>query len=498
MIVRLAVGASRYRVTRQNVVETFALGTLGGSFALALAMSLAPWLEGLQLTETFPPLSGMEVDIRVLCFAGLAALFATIVAGLLPSVVAPPRDIRVALVHSGRGKRRQTRLRDVLLVTSVAVSTSLAFAAAVIDSSFRNLLNADVGARLDAVVELVLRPDRLLAKSEYSRPVISDIVARLKTSGVGAVATSAPSPTSGNSRRMSFRVGGDVVDVSQPREYVVSRGIFDLLQIPILMGRDFSEAEAGTGGILQPTPVVLSKALALKLFGAASPLGREFVFERAGARGTEVDAAVVIGVVGDTREDNLRVEPRPTIYHTRPAQVPVTVLVKPNADVALSEIESLVRSVAPELPITTLRPLTDRIAASISQDRSLSFASRVLAVQAILVGGFGVLAMVAQLVSDRTHEFSIRTALGAPRVAILRVAAGKTVMTSFVGVLAGILSYWLASRLVEPGALYAVDAFDLRAGFVAILSVTIITMMGALVPALKATESDPLVALRSE
>ena len=71
-------------------------------------------------------------------------------------------------------------------------------------------------------------------------------------------------------------------------------------------------------------------------------------------------------------------------------------------------------------------------------------------------------------------------------------------MTSFVGVLAGILLYWLASRLVEPGALYAVDAFDLRAGFVAILSVTIITMMGALVPALKATESDPLAALRSE
>lgn len=494
MMVRLAIGASRFRLIRQYLLETAVLASLGGGLSVVAALTVVSALGGVRLSESLPALSGMEFDARVLIFVGLATLSTVFVAGVLPSLNAPPRDIRLALAQSGQSVTRPGYLGHIFLIVGVAVSTVLALGAGVMGRSLRNLAAADLGANLDGVLELVLEPHRLLPRSEQPLSFYDDVLDRLREAGLTRVATSHPEPLSGNSRKMTFRVEGETIAVTPPREYSVSRGLFDLLGMPMTAGRDFTEEEVPGRPDVQPMPVVVNESLAAALFPSAPPIGREFYFDRVGSVGSESDRAVVIGVVRDVREANVRVEPRPIIYHTRPTRVK-TILVKARGAAPLRQIEEAVRTIAPTLPITTLRPLADRVEASMGQDRTLAVISGLVAVQAVLLAGFGVLAMVTQLVSERTREFGIRSALGASRTAIVLRAGRQAMGGTVAGMAAGLGAYWLLSRLVES-MLYQVAALDLATCLVVAIVILATTTVSAIVPAYRAAASDPLAALR--
>jgi hypothetical protein len=297
---------------------------------------------------------------------------------------------------------------------------------------------------------------------------------------------------------MLFRVDSQEVGIQSPREYSVSPGFFDLMGIPLVAGRDFLATdllESSHGRL----PVILNVALATRLFGATAPVGREFVLERALTYGIERDTAVVIAVAGDVREDNIRLEPRPTLYHAGQIPVPSVILFRAGADPTTdaSRVEAVVRSVASGNAITSLRPLRDRISGPISWDRTLAMVSVWVSGHALLVAGFGVWGVVGQSLRDRRRELGIRAALGASRSDLVLTIVRGTLVVAAIGIAIGLTSYLFLAQWLKS-VLFALSPWDLGPNLVALGLVIAAATAAAMSPAWRVARREPVTSLRSE
>jgi putative ABC transport system permease protein len=499
VLVRVAIGAPRLRLIRQYLLETCGLVLAGAVIGGLIAILLMVSLRGHQLTESLPSLHGVEIDAGVLGFWLVMAVMTVVLAGVLPTLMLLARSVRSAFFDDRSWGSARRRLHPIFLCVSVGLSTTLAMGAAVLAQSFRNILSVDVGARLDSVIELSIRPDRLPVGGASAGSTIETVARAMRSAGFGSVVVATPSPLSGNSRRMTFRVDSQGVAVRNPREYSVSPGFFDLMAIPLVAGRDFVATDQKLESTHGRMPVILNAALAATLFGGAAPVGKEFVLERALTYGIESDTAVVIGVVGNIREDNIRLDPRPTIYHVRQIPVPSVILFRagatPTADA--SRLEAVMRSAAPGIPIASLRPLRDRISSAISRDRTLAMASVWVSGQALLVAGFGVWGVVGQSLHDRRRELGIRAALGASRAVLVLTIIRGTLVIAVIGVAVGLTSYLFLANWLKS-VLFALGPWDLRPNLVALGLVMVTATAAAVSPAWRVARREPLISLRSE
>ncbi|MGB8539996.1 MAG: ABC transporter permease [Candidatus Acidiferrales bacterium] len=500
--VRAALGAGRTRIIRQLLSETAVLGLLGGVIGIALAYWGVRALSSL-LPDNLPQLNAIRVDNFVLIFALVLSAIASVAFGMVPALFASKSDIQASLREgSGRsgesGNRR--RARSFLAAAEIALAMVLLVAAGLLLRSFSKLTSVSPG--FDA--QHIVKAEVSLPQFQYSKPqqwtAFSDeLLAHLQAQpGLQDSAIGIPVPITNGYINLGFEIVG-VPPASQSdsrlANYVsVSPNYFRVMGIPLLSGRLFNQQDIASA----PSVTLISKAFAQRYFPNQDPIGKRlnFGFPPNG----DVDREVV-GIVGDVRDMSLGDAPGPMMYVPF-AQAPfwgANLVVKStlSTSAVAAAIRQEVHKIDKDLPVTDVGKLPDLLDASVSQQRFRTFLLGLFAAMALILAATGIFGVISYSVSCRTNEIGIRVALGASRAAILRMILRETLLLTFAGLLVGIPCALSASHLIGH-MLFGVSANDpVTLATVAFTLAAVATLAG-FIPARRAMQVDPMVALRHE
>lgn len=499
--VRAALGASRWRVARQLLIESSLLGAAGGAFGLVLAV----W--GLDLLLAAIPVSlpfwmDFSLDLRVLGFTVGISVLTALIFGLVPALQASRIDLIETLNKGGRSAAAaaHNRSRNLLVVAEVGLSLVLLVGAGLMMRSFLLLQRVDPGLNPQNVLTLgVILPTEKYRegarRGEFFQRLMERIQAAPGVQAGGAVSTL---PLSGGRWGRSLTVEGySVLPVGQApmiQHNVVTPGYFRAMGIPILMGRDFAETDAADS----PKVTIVDERLAREYWPDTDPLGKRIRF---GPPEDNEPWHTVIGVVGAVRHERLDADTRKSVYLPH-LQIPVrgmalAIRSGENTTSLTAAVRGQVRALDPDLPITRVLPMEEVVAQAIWEPRLYAVLFGVFAAGALLLAAVGVYGVMSYGVTQRTHEVGIRVALGAKRRDIIRLIVGQGLKLAFVGVAIGLGGAFALTRLIK-GLLFGVSATDpLTFGLLALL-ITIVALAACLVPARRAMRIDPMVALRYE
>jgi predicted permease len=499
--VRAALGAGRWRVARQLVVENLLL-TLAAAGAGALLASFG--VEALLRLEggSLPRLNPVGVDGRVLLFACALAVLIGVVLGCLPALRFGQQDLQATLKEGGRGQSAGAlsgRLRGALVIAQLALTLVLLTGAGLLLRSFIKLWQTDPGFKPEqAVVMRLSLPSTVTPEEdERTRQFYVQLLQRLEQlPGVSAVGGVNSLPLAERGANGRFLIDDNPAQPGTAEYRVASGGFFTALGAPLLRGRFFD----GRDTVNAPHVAVINQALAARYFPNQDPLGQRIQF---GNMDGDKRILHVVGVVGDVREAlDSAVEPtvyacsvqRPQWWQVSRLAVVVRSTLEPAALIPALRATALgLRADAP-LSFTTLRQV---FSASLDQRRFSLVIFGVFGIVALLLAATGVYGVLSYAVTERTHELGIRLALGAQRGAVLRLVIGQGMRLALSGVALGLLASVAATRLLGTLA-HGVSATDpLTFAGIALLLLAV-ALLACWIPAQRATKVDPLVALRHE
>ena len=497
--VRLALGASRWRLVRQLLSESLLLSLAGG----ALGLLMAYWTTGLILAFQPPiPISvalDLGIDVRVLGFALFAALVTGVVFGLAPALQSSRPDLVAALKEDvARGGRRGRRfgLRNILVVTQVAVSLVLLIAAGLFLRSLSRAQRLDPGFESEGIA-IVTTPLELVGYSVDESRVFADELMRHVNAMPDVVAAGLTDrvPVGIGISTTSVRIEGNVVPETEQLPGIdiakVGPGYFDVFRIPLVAGRAF------TGNDDQDAPLVtiVNETFARRYWPGENPIGKRI------ARGRRGEWMEVVGVTRDHKVRTLGEDPRP-YFHVPFAQSfePfITAVVRTDGDAAAMveqtrQLMLMLDSDLVFLEAKTMRENLEIMTFPVRMGAQLLSLFGFLALGLAAVGLYGVIAYV---VSQRTHEIGLRMALGAESGDVLKLIVQQGMEIVAVGVLVGLLvamgMTWLLSSF-----LYGVSAIDPITFGATSLVLIAVALVANLIPARRAAGVDPLIALRYE
>lgn len=502
--IRLALGAGRWRLMRQLLTENLLLALAGGAFGLLLAV----W--GMSLVEarygaSLELLGEARIDARVLAYTVTLSLVSALFCGLVPALQAARAEMRETLQEGGRGgsgSRRTNRFRSALVVSEMAMALTLLVVAGLMIRTIITFQQIEPGFDTGNLLTMrVSLPERDYAtgpqRQEFFAQTLAQIAAQPGIRSVGAITRLPLAGDSRNARRSIALEGRAIADVNDKPwvvDLVISPDYFAAIGIPLQTGRGFSSRDRADA----PRVAVISRTMANKYWLHEDPLGKRFRFEN--STGTE-DWISVVGVAGDVRNDDVDAPPLPQVYLPH-AQSPVgdMSLIVRTKDAPLGQVSAIRRSLAtvdqklPIYAITTMEKLLFDDLAGVRIIVELLFAFAGLA---LLLSAVGIYGVMSNAVARRTGEIGIRMALGAQRVNILRLVLGQGVRLLLLGVTLGLIMA-LALAQAMRSLLYGVSPTDPLTfiGVAALLAMT--GLIACLIPALRATKVDPLVALRYE
>jgi putative ABC transport system permease protein len=510
--VRSALGAGRPRLARQIVAESLVLFAAGGAAGLLIAVLATRALVALE-RNAIPRAETIGLDPWVLGYAVLLTLATGAVVGLVPAWGGlSGGQIHRALKEGGRatGGGRAWRLRSALVVTEVALALALLVGAGLLLRSFSRLRSADPGFSPDGVLTLTVSlPESRYPETEPGRRVTFQrgALERLRAlPGVTAAATVSPMPFSGNDYLDSFRLEGrprpapgelPSADVGS-----VSPGYFQALRIPLLRGRTFGDGDDSGA----PLVVIVSRALAARFWPGGDPLGRRISFDE-GRSDSQARWWTVVGLVGDVQAEALGGQSKGAMYRCmlQWPRTPLSFVVRSagapgapgGAGAMAAPVRQALRELDGELPLDRLRTLPDLIAASLAERQVRTLLLALFAALALLLAAVGIYGLISDSVTRRTPEIGIRIALGAGRGQVLGLVLRQGMGLVLAGLAIGVAGSWFGARLLAD-QLYQVSAADpLTFGAVPVL-LAAVALMANWLPARRATEIDPLAALRAE
>ena len=501
--VRLALGASRAQLVWQLVIECLLLFGAAGAAGLVIANWMVRGL--LALIPRLPVSLSLDprLDWRVLTAALVLALGTGLLAGLVPALQSTRPNLVPALKAGSGGSdgAGRLRLRSGLLVVQIAFSMVLLVVAGLFARTLQHARGIDPGFDPGGVAVTTLDFGTANYNEDRGRQAAAAILGQVRAlPGVRDVALSAMLPLGGGGLGFGpITVPGRPVD---PREGeldadwdVVSPGYFTTLGIPLVQGRDFSEADrAGVGDV-----VILNEAFAAALFPGENPVGRTLVNE--GRTPSDSRTLTVIGVVRNAKYRFLGEAQRNFIY------VPLSqryfgranILVKMGPGVATPAVAvgRIVAGIDPALPILRQEALSDEMGVALLPQRLALFVSGGLGVVALLLALLGIYGVTAYGVSQRTREIGVRIALGAPRGHVLGLVLRQGLVLAGIGVVLGALAAFGATGLLR-GLLFGVAPADVVALGGAAVLLAVAALAASWVPARRAARLDPVIALRSE
>jgi predicted permease len=491
--VRLALGATRGRLIRQLVTESLILFIVAGVAGVLLAQWLVRGL--MALVPRLPIQLGLDprIDWRVLTFALVVSLVSGLLAGLVPALQGTRPSLTPALKTDGGGSGRKLRLRSGLLVAQIAFSMLLLITAGLFGRSLIEARGIDTGFDPNDVQLSSMDLQLVNYEAPRGRQFATSLLERVRAvPGVQSAALSAMLPLAGGRMGLGGLKPREAPATGRSQEEagwsVITPGYFETLRIPIVRGRDFTDADRdGT------TPVIiLNERFARQLWPTGDPLGK--ILDNGDVMLT------VVGIARDSKYRSLGEDPSNFVYVPLAQRyiTRTTLLVRtaPDLPVAAS-IRRIVAELEPALPILDQRSLVEHAATSLFPQRIALWVAGSLGIVALLLALLGIYGVTAYGVVQRTREIGIRVALGAQRGRVLGLILRQGLLLAGIGVAIGSLAAFGVTRLLRA-ALVGVPPTDAAAFGGAALLLVVAAVAASWIPARRAAAVDPMVALRSE
>ncbi|MGH9854847.1 MAG: ABC transporter permease, partial [Blastocatellia bacterium] len=500
MAIRAAMGASRGRVVRQLLTESLLLAMLGGSLALLVSFWSVNLLRQ-ALPDNLPRADEIGIDGQVFGFMFLISLLAGVLFGLLPAFQASRVNLSDTLKEGARGHGgiSSHRIRNLLVVSEVALALALLIGAGLMLRSFVRLMSIDPGINTQNVLTMDIR----LPRSKYQPPqqtaFFQQLLERLRAlPGAQSAGTVYPLPLSGAEDGIGFSIEGrPPADPGQQRSAgprCVGADYFKALQIQVKRGRVFTESD----GRDAPPVLVINEAMAHEYWPNEDPIGKRISLD---SRDGQPVWRKIVGVVGDIRHLGLDRGLRPEIYFpfTQFGFPPPTLVVRTN-DAPRSLVAAIrkeVQAMDKDQPISNIHTLDELLNKSVSQRRFNLLLLGIFASAALALAGVGIYGVMSYLVAQRTHEIGVRMALGAQVSDVLKLVVKQGMTLTLTGVLIGLITAIGLTRLIK-NLLFDVSATDPLTYISIATLLTFVALAACWIPARRATKVDPMIALRCE
>ncbi len=502
LAVRLALGAARWRIARQLLIESLLLGIGGAVFGLALAQV------GLRFAGALIPgqfeMLGLEagINLRVLAWTTAMAGLAGLLVAILPAIQATRTDPHDSLKSDGRTGwgRSGARMRSALIVSEIALSVVLLLGAGLLMRSFMKVRGADLGFDTGGVVTMRLTlPQQKYPTAEAIVSFFEELIRRSETiPGVTAAAMASQLPPTGFSSSQ-VEIEGTAASGSMlptANATIASRGYFEAVGIPLVRGRLFAATDTPGG----PPRVVVNAAFVERYLSGRDPIG---VRVRTVGRGGPGPWTEIIGVVGDARNNGAAAAVRPEAFiameQGRDAwnQLFLVVRSQQDASAVIPAVRAAVASIDPEQPVYNIQTLEEGVALSSFQQRVSAMLLGIFAGVALVLAAVGIYGVMSYAVSARTREIGVRMAIGAERSDVLRLVLMQVARLAGAGLVIGVGLLLLAGPLLGR-LLYGVTPSDPLTIAAVTATLGVVALIAGWVPAWRASRVNPIQALRYE
>ncbi len=496
---RAGLGASRWRIARQLLTESVMLSVVGGLLGVLFA-----WWGTKALIALSPPalidLKRVTVSLPVLAFTVGLSLVTGIVFGLVPALEATRFDLHDSLKEGGKnigGSSSSHRVRNLFVVTQVALALVLLVGAGLLLRSFNRLQAVDPGFNSSNLLAMRVS---LLRKYDTDPKVIEffkQASARMKAiPGVESVGAINTAPFTGLYSGTLVEVDGQKL----PPDRQLTTGVcvtdanyFQTMQVPLKQGRFYTDQEATE----MRHVVLVNETFVRKNLGGQDPLGKRLTIYMK----NENVPTEIIGVVADHKHLALDLEIEPMAYWPHPELVysGMTLMLRTRGDAATfaPAARQIIRDLDPQQPIGEVNTMESLLSISVARARFSASLLTVFSFVALIMAAVGIYGVMSYSVLQRTHEIGVRMALGAQRFDVLKLVVKKGILLGVVGVSAGLIASFALTRLMST-LLFEVTATDSATFAVVSVGLFLVTLIACYVPAHRATRVDPLRALRYE
>ncbi len=497
--IRVAVGASRWRIVRQLLTESVVLAMIGGLLGLALAFAAVKALRVFG-SANIPRLPEIGVDGRVLAFTFFVSLLTGILFGLVPALRASRVDLNETLKDGSRGSGggSHNRVRNLLVIAEIAVSLMLLIGAGLLIRSYRQIQNASPGFNPRGVLSLRLS----LPAARYTTPEsvfnfykqLGEKVMQLP--GIQSFGMNLVLPLSNYTAAWGpITIEGYVPKASSEliisNERFVSQGYFRTMEMPLVKGRQFDERDIKGA----PDVTIINEALAARFWPNEDPIGKRI------QRGGKAPWRTVVGVVRDEKAVNLENEPLIALYHPiEQFNIRSRYLVartSSDPDQLTAAVTRQVHMLDPQLPVYDASTMERRLYDSLARRRFAMLLLGVFSAVAMILAAIGIYGVMSYWVNQRTHEIGIRVALGAQQRNILQLVIRQALVLVVIGIAFGLAAAFALTR-VMASLLFGISTTDGLTFVVISMLLAAVALIASWLPARRATKVDPIIALRYE
>jgi putative ABC transport system permease protein len=503
--VRAAVGARRWQLIRQLLTESVLIGIAGGVMGLLIAVwgtrAIASLVPKGFATSVYD-LNSIRLDWRVFAFTLGLSVLTGIVFGLAPALTASKPDLIQALRNTRSQGLMSFGLRSFrgwLVVTELALAVVLLLAAGLLVRSFNKLVAIDLGFNRDNVLTARIS----LPRSTYKDPTqtqqfYDDLLQRLKSlPGVESAGMINHTPLSGFGIIAFTAIEGHQLDREKDLPIgvgSVSSDYFQAMKIPLLSGRTYDTRDGADGQKV----AIVNQAFANHYFANGDALGKRVGF---GCKETEGLCRSIVGVVGNIRQESITDKVAPEMYlpfaQMRMNGMTLTVRTTSDPHTLARSMRNAVLAIDKNQPVYEMKTLAERVNETVAVSRSLTLLFTAFALLGLILGAVGIYGIVSYSVTQRTHEIGIRVALGARTGNVLSLIMRNGLTLVLTGIVIGVGSALMLTRFLAT-LLFGVEPTDGVTFVVVSAMFFVIAIVAALIPALRATRVDPLIALRYE
>jgi putative ABC transport system permease protein len=505
MAIRTAIGASRWRIARQLLMESLLLALIGGGIGVALAV----WGTNALLAASprnLLDLRFISLDLRVLTFAIAATLLAGLLFGFLPSYISAHSRISETLKEGGRGSSsagRRAFARNAFVVAQLGLALVLLIGSGLLMRSFVRLIGVNPGFDTGHLLTFkVTLPNAKYGTDPVRLVFFQQLLARLNVvPGVRSASMESFPPLTGLGSATGIHILSQpqqsLMDLPVANVRVVGSDYLSTMNIPLRTGRFFSAKELTE----ERHVTIVNQVFVDKYLHGVDPLGQKAVIYMKSLEESGNNPSEIIGVVGDVHQMGLDTSPEPTVYWPHPELVMsgMTVLVRTANDplALVSTVREELQKLDPELPMAGVATMDQLLADSLSRSRFTMLLLGIFSAVALILASVGIYGLIAYSVTQRTQELGIRIALGAQRRDVLRLVLAQGTRLTLLGVALGVLAALALSRLLAS-MLFGISVTDplTFAGVAGLLAA--VALLACFIPARRATRVDPIVALRYE